>query len=179
MDFNFSAFDSPSIKMRVSIGAYYFDGKPVYIVEHIEEDLSEYVIVYNVHDVNNIDNPVKKYRIEEYRKTIPGGTTISNIIKSRLPKKVTPKKVEEEPIFIATVIPLGRDTVTGETGKGFFERQPDNKKMTQKDGIVVEHGKYTGVFIGLSNIKWFSSYTPLESVVEYYKKTKEDRLNVF
>jgi hypothetical protein len=29
--------------MRVSIGAYYFDGKPVYIVEHIEEDLSEYV----------------------------------------------------------------------------------------------------------------------------------------
>jgi hypothetical protein len=34
--------------MRVSIGAYYFDGKPVYIVEHIEEDLSEYVIVYNV-----------------------------------------------------------------------------------------------------------------------------------
>ena len=92
MDFNFSAFDSPSIKMRVSIGAYYFDGKPVYIVEHIEEDLSEYVIVYNVHDVNNIDNPVKKYRIEEYRKTIPGGTTISILLKADYLRKLHLRK---------------------------------------------------------------------------------------
>lgn len=178
MDFSFNAFDSPSITMRISVGAYYFDGRPVYIVEHVEEDLSEYVIVYNVHDTNEKENPIKAFTTKEIKKTIPGGTLVSNLIKSRLPNKVSYKRVDKDPVFISNIIPLGVDTVTGKTGKGFFERTPDKVITSQKEGVKVQHGQYTGVFIGLDNVKWFKSYTPLESVVQYYNKQKEDRINV-
>lgn len=178
MDFSFNAFDNPAITMRVSVGAYYFDGKPVYIVEHIEEDLNEYVLVYEVHDSNEIENPIKAFTTKEVRKTIPGGTLISNLIKSRLPNKVSYKRVNKDPLFVSNIIPIGTDTVTGKTGKGFFERTPDRTVTTQKEGVKVINGTYTGVFITLSNIKWFKSYTPLESVVQYYKKQRDERINV-
>ncbi|BDA82259.1 hypothetical protein [Staphylococcus phage vB_SsapH-Golestan-105-M] len=178
MDFNFSAFDESSLAMRISEGVYYFNDTPYYFIEHVEEELSEYVIVYDIHDREEKENPQKKYRIESYQRTIPGGTPLSNLIKSMMPQRKYPKKVVDDPIFVANIIPLGVDTITGKTGKGFFERDRDRTIYSQKEPTKVVHGQYTGVFIGLTNVKWNRTYTPLESVVEYCKRVKGDRLNV-
>ena len=178
MDFNFSAFDDSSLAMRVSEGVYYFNDVPYYFIEHVEEELSEYVIVYDIHDKDEKDNPQKKYRIEPYQKTIPGGTPLSNLIKSMMPQRKYPKKVVEDPIFVANIIPLGTDTITGKVGKGFFERDKDRPQYSEKEPMKIIHGKYTGIFIGLTSVKWNRTYTPLESVVEYCKRVKGDRLNV-
>lgn len=178
MNFNFSAFDDNSLAVRISEGVYYFNGTPYYFIEHVEEELSEYVIVYDIHDKGDTENPQKKYRVEPYQKTIPGGTPLSNLIKSMMPKRKYSKKIVEEPIFVANIIPLGTDTVTGKVGKGFFEREKDRTIHTQKEPIKVIHGKYTGIFIGLSSVKWNRTYTPLESVVEYCRRVKGGRLNV-
>ena len=178
MDFNFSAFDESSLAMRVSEGVYYFNDTPYYFIEHVEEELSEYVIVYDIHDKDEKDNPQKKYRIEPYQKTIPGGTPLSNLIKSMMPQRKYPKKVIEDPIFVANIIPLGTDTITGKVGKGFFERDKDRPQYSEKEPMKIIHGQYTGIFIGLTSVKWNRTYTPLESVVEYCKRVKGDRLNV-
>lgn len=176
MNFDFSAFDDDSIKMRVSEGVYYFDNIPIYIVEHIEEDMHEYVMVYDIQE--GMAEPVKKYSTKsENTRTIPGGTKLSNIIKERVPPKIQQKKIVHDPVFVADIIHMGIDTVTGKSGKGFFERSRDREIRTER-GFKIEPGHYTGVFIGLSSIKWRSSYTPLDSVIQYYRKQKESRLNV-
>lgn len=176
MNFDFSAFDDSSIQMRISEGVYYFDDIPIYIVEHIEESLNEYVLVYDIQE--GTEEPVKKYSTRAVNtRTIPGGTRLSEIIKSRIPAKIQQKKIIEEPIFVANIIHMGTDTVTGKTGKGFFERTRDSVTLTEKGRKVIP-GDYTGIFIGLSNIKWRNSYTPIDSVVESYRQQKENRINV-
>lgn len=178
MDFNFSAFDTGSLAMRISEGVYFFNDVPWYFVEHVEEEQTEYVIVYDIHDRLEKEHPQKKYKIVEHENTITAGTPLSNLIKSMIPKTNKTKKVEDEPLFVASVIPLGKDTVTGKTGKGFFERGKDRETRTEKEGLKIIHGDYTGIFIGLSNIKWNRTYTPLSSVVEYYHREKSNRINV-
>lgn len=177
MDFNFNAFDETSIPVRISEGVYYFNDTPFYFIEHVEEELSEYVLVYDIHDKSNKDQPEKKYHIENKQQTIPAGTPLSNLIKSMMPNKKYKKKVYDDPLFVANVIPVGRDTVTGKSGKGFFERDKDRLQLSNSDNRVI-HGQYTGIFIALSSIKWNRTYTPLESVVEYCKRHKEQKLNV-
>ena len=71
MDFNFNAFDETSIPVRISEGVYYFNGTPFYFIEHVEEELSEYVLVYDIHDKSNKDQPEKKDHIENKQQTIP------------------------------------------------------------------------------------------------------------
>lgn len=178
MDLSFSSFSDSGITMKVSEGVYYFGNVPVYIVEHIQEQDSEYVLVYAVDSsYKKSGDAVKKYRMESKIKTIQGGTTLSDAIKSKIPKKTVTRKIVDEPLFMANIISQGVDTVTGATGKGFFERQPDSTVLTSKGQEYVP-GKYTGVFITLSNIKWRSSYTPIESVIAYYNKQKVERDNV-
>ncbi|ANT44823.1 hypothetical protein HOR18_gp160 [Staphylococcus phage vB_SscM-1] len=176
MNFDFSAFDDSSVKMRVSEGVYYFEDNPIYIVEHVEEDLHEYVMVYDVQE--GTKEPMKKFTTEPVNtRTIPGGTKLSDIIKSRIPPRIQYKKVIHEPIFVSNIIHMGTDTVTGKVGKGFFERAKD-KEILSESGRKVIPGAYTGIFIGLSNIEWRKSYTPLESVIENYRRQREDRINV-
>ena len=177
MNFDFSAFDDKSITMRISEGVYYFEDIPIYIVEHVEEDLSEYILVYDVQE--GTEEPMKKFTTMSVNThTIPGGTKLSNIIKSRIPPRIQYKKIISEPIFVSNIIHMGTDTVTGKVGKGFFERARD-KEVLSESGRKIIPGDYTGVFIGLSSIEWRKSYTPLDSVVETYRRQKEDRINVW
>lgn len=178
MDFSFTSFEDENIAMRISEGVYYFRDEPIYWVEHIEENNDEYVFVYGIHDKNE-EKPQKAYRVEEVTKTLHGGTYLSNRIKSLMPTKKQYKKVYKDPLFIANVIPsgIGIDTVTGRSGKGFFERQREERVTTSK-GITIKGGEYTGVFISLESVKWNRSYTPLDSIVQYYKATKESDINV-
>ncbi|AAX92366.1 hypothetical protein TwortDSMZ_163 [Staphylococcus phage Twort] len=178
MDFSFTSFEDERIAMRISEGIYYFKEEPIYWIEHIEENSDEYVFVYAIQDKKE-EKPQKAYKVEEVTKTLKGGTYLSNRIKSLIPVKKQYKKVYKEPLFVANIIPsgIGIDTITGRSGKGFFERQREERITTSK-GVTVKGGDYTGVFITLENIKWNRSYTPLESVVEYYKQTKEGRINV-
>lgn len=176
MNLSFSSFND-NIKVRVNEGVYYFEGTPIYFIEHVEEDFGEFVLVYDIHDRKNTEKPEKKYHMEKHKPNIQGGTFLSNIIQDRIDKstKTKYKRVVEEPIFIAQIIQLGIDTVTGKTGKGFFERRKDELIMSSK-GNYIKHGDYTGVFIGLESIKWIKSYTPLEDVIKQYKQQKEDNL---
>ncbi len=177
LQLNFGKLDNEIIKTKVSEGVYSFRGVPYYYIEHVQDETSEYVLVYNIHSVDD-EVPQKKYKIETVSKTIRGGTILSNTIKSMLPNNKKYKKVYEPPIFLANIIPLGTDTTTGAVGKGFFEREKDRVTITQKEGTKVIHGEYTGVFICLSNIKWIKSYTPLDSILQYYQRIKGDRINV-
>lgn len=159
---------------KIHTGTLYVNRQPEYIVEMVEESDGElqYVTVYQAHrprlaDKSDKITSVKAYdRVERQVGGFIPTTVLGKIASSAFPSKKQIKLEERPPLFMAEIVE-GVDTMTGQHGVGFYEREKDEVRMSN-DGIKRNHGKRTGVFISLSSITWEKVRVPNEELLEEY-----------
>lgn len=179
MDFNALDLGEGNMTSRINEGILYYKETPIYYIIYVEEFGEEYVLVYNIQD-KEAKEPTRAYKRVPKNKTdelLPGGTQLSDMVRSKVGDKIEYLTVYEEPLFVAVVVPNKQDSLRGNFGKGFYERKPEGKRYKTK-GVKEIGGGYTGLFLTLDSIKWIKSYVPLESVIAEYQRVKEERINV-
>lgn len=152
--------------------------KPIYIVE-LAEELSGTDIV-SVYKVKAIDGTVQKDYIEERVTPKFKSTTFLG----ELAQKVKGKSIKEQrrvetkpPLFLAPVV-NGVDTFTGIEGRGFYEREEDRHILLPDGKPGIAYGDNTGVFIGLSSIRWDKVYVDVDSIAKGYLSQKQIWFNL-
>lgn len=148
-------------------GVLWLKGDPVYIVDLVREGNLAYVVVYAADNLEK-KNPRKlaiKQTIKDGER-FSSATRLGALANAMFPAKKQEKWVEKPPLFVAPVIPKYVNTLTGKEESGFFEREPD-KETTVAGERVLQRGKNTGVFIGLSSIVWEEGFKiPTKSLVD-------------
>jgi len=164
----------PSVIRR---GIFYLNMKeekdPLYIIE-LQENEGSSADVVSVYDVKNGSNPP----IKDYTETVIsykyGDTALGNLAneahKERL-KKTRTKTEEKPPLFLAPVT-IATNTMTGRMERGFFERKPDSFYKNEEGKPAIRYGENSGVFIGLSIIKWEQVYYSVEELIDQFVQDK-------
>lgn len=168
-----------TLPTKVHTGVLYVSKKPIYIVEIVEENGNpgEYVTVYEAHRPRDVKKdevivPVKAYDNVERDLNKVRNTTVLGDIASKIVKPNKKRyKVTKPPLFMEDIT-VGKDTFTGKEGLGFYEREKDDIKISQKTGITVKRGKRTGVFVSLDSIIWEKLRVPTNDIVQEYKARK-------
>lgn len=147
-------------------GVLFIQKTPTYIIDMVREGNLSYVIVYAADPTSK--EPRKAYSIQR-RGEAPRfnpNTRLGALANNYFPPKKQQVRVDNPPLFVAPVIPSYTDTFTGKQESGFFEREPD-KETTVAGERVLQRGKNTGVFIGLSSIVWEEGFKiPTKSLVD-------------
>jgi len=168
---------SLGLPTKVHTGVMYVNKKPVYIIEVVEEngENAEFVTVYEAHRHKNEEDasiPVKAYDVVEKDMNYIKPTTLLGQLASKMVKPNKKRiKITKPPLFM-TEIMVGKDTFTGKEGRGFYEREKDEVRITKKEGIGVKRGDRTGVFISLDSIIWEKVRVPTTDLVEEYQARK-------
>ena len=151
---------------------------PVYIVELAEELTGTDVV--SVYKVKEIGDSIQKDYIEE--KVTPRFKSTTYL--GELAQKIKGRSIKEQrrvetkpPLFLAPVV-NGIDTFTGIEGKGFYEREEDRHILLPDGKPGIAYGDNTGVFIGLSSIKWDKAYVDVESITKGYLSQKQIWFNL-
>lgn len=176
--------------------AVYKDGRiPVYIVEALEEDYQiDTVKVYAVKPRSL--PPMKNFVEKEVTKGLVPKSVLSRLVNSVATDYVDTKthnlgkqKIELPPLFIAPT-QEGIDTLTGEFGVGFYDRQEDRVvKYSQQErsehlaitGEILgeerfQQGDFTGIFITLDSIDWTKEVVAKEDIVDMFRAEEIVRL---
>lgn len=166
-----------SLPTKVHTGVLYVNKTPVYIVEIVEENgaNADFITVYEAHkhkEQSESNIPVKAYDVVERDLNYIKPTTVLGQIASKIVKPNKKKfKVTKPPLFM-TEIEVGKDTFTGREGRGFYEREKDEVRISKKEGVGVKRGVRTGVFVSLDSIIWEKVKVPTMGLVEEYKARK-------
>lgn len=145
--------------------------KPIYIVEYAEEvggvDL---VSVFGLKA--NSKMPEKDYEVIIQKQGFKTTTFLGDLASKVKGKDLPEKKVirTKPPLFIAPVV-TGVNTFTGKTELGFYEREKD-RFITTATGAGIEYGENTGVFVGLSSVKWEKTFVNAGDTVQSFVADK-------
>lgn len=172
IEFNTDGSQTPSVR-TVKEGVYYYNERPIYLVNLVEDSSDPYVLVFGIQDTSDTEHLVKAYHEEEVLapRKFSRATELSRIAAQKKvndsPSQIKKVKVVNPPLFVSPCIE-GEDTFTGETSLGFNDRTPERETA---DSVP------TGVFITLGTIRWIRSFIPRESFMEYFQLRKNSYLN--
>lgn len=144
---------------------------PVYLVEMLEDNIEPKVLrVYALQKGSN--PPVKAYTEKPIKTGIKPSSKLGRVATDLLKieeQTVGTRKVDLPPLFI-TLVEYGKDTFTGKSGYGFYDRQPDTTRTTgETNEPVFKEGALTGVFVTLDSIEWSDPMVASKDIVDKYK----------
>lgn len=151
--------------------------KAIYIVELAEELSGTDVIA--VYKAVTIDGVVQKdYTEKVIKQGYKESTFLGELAQAVKGKNLKERRtVETKPPLFLAPITLGVDTFTGLEEKGFYEREED-RHVIQDGRPAIKFGDNTGVFIGLSSIKWEKVYVDMNDVTKGYLANKQIWFNL-
>nr|DAI05888.1 MAG TPA: hypothetical protein [Herelleviridae sp.] len=151
--------------------------KAIYIVELAEETSgTDVVSVYKAKTINGVVQ--KDFVTEEVKQGYKSTTFLGDLAQKVKGSDLRGKRYisTKPPLFLAPVV-FGKDTFTGVEERGFYEREED-RHVIQDGKPAIQFGDNTGVFIGLSSIKWERVYVDMNDVAKGYLANKQVWFNL-
>lgn len=146
--------------------------EPIYLVEMLEvEGVKELVTVFKPHPDSSIEKPIRDYTLRTVEKTYSKKTRLGKLASTLNSDSKGNIILEKPPLFMA-MIEQGVDTFSGKAELGFKEKEPDTTTI-DKGKLVTIHGGDTGVFIGLSSIKWNETVVATEELLRKIRSRQE------